>query len=339
MRKTNIKVFESRKSMRKKYLIVKGCAGLGNRIYTLSNALNYANKTGRILLVDWSDGQFAPVEQNAFDLFFEIKNYPIIHSLNEIEKIEGLSVFPTEWKKHLNSAIYDHYESADINLLRKMPSRLMWTFPRLSMKTGYWRKLGNKVKSDFANFIDPKNFIKGEYYSKNIKQDVVVFVDFSPKYYENIVRCNIQLKESTSNKINDFANAKNLQTDCIGIHIRYTDKKPDASFEKLYERIEKIGMEGKKIFLSTDNREIEKMMKEKYHHIITFPKFLPDEQKEGLHQWALYNKDESAKVTMFEESIIDMWLLSKCEYLIFQENSSFSQISRILKNDTKSFGW
>lgn len=325
--------------MSKKYLIVKGCAGLGNRIYTLSNAINYAQKTGRILLIDWSDGQFAPLNQNAFNLFFEIKNHPYLQSINEIEQIEKVSVYPIEWKKHLKSAVYANYEVAGIKFLRKIPSRLIKRFPRLSMKTGYWRQLGNKSKSDIANFLDSKNFIKGEYYSKKIKQDVVVFVDFSPTYFEDIIRNQINLKETISKKIQDFANANSLQSDCIGIHIRYTDKKPDASFDRLYESIESIGAKGKRIFLSTDNKEIEKMMKEKYNDIITYPKFLPEEQKEGLHQWALYNKDENAKLVMFEESIVDMWLLSKCEYLIFQENSSFSQVSRILKNDSKSFGW
>ena len=38
-----------------KYLVLKGIAGLGNRLCTLANAIGYAQKTGRILLVDEGD--------------------------------------------------------------------------------------------------------------------------------------------------------------------------------------------------------------------------------------------------------------------------------------------
>jgi len=42
-----------------KYLVLKGCAGLGNRLITLLKAIQYCKKTGRRLYVDWADGMFA----------------------------------------------------------------------------------------------------------------------------------------------------------------------------------------------------------------------------------------------------------------------------------------
>ena len=42
--------------MPQKYLILKGCAGLGNRIFSILNAISYSKKTGRKLIIDWSDG-------------------------------------------------------------------------------------------------------------------------------------------------------------------------------------------------------------------------------------------------------------------------------------------
>lgn len=41
-----------------KYIVLKACAGLGNRLVTLSNAIDYSLKNNRTLYVDWSDGLF-----------------------------------------------------------------------------------------------------------------------------------------------------------------------------------------------------------------------------------------------------------------------------------------
>ena len=42
---------------------------------------------------------------------------------------------------------------------------------------------------------------------------------------------------------------------------------------------------------------------------------------------------------MFHDSIMDMWLLSKAEYLLYQGNSTFSTISMELKKGINCFDW
>ena len=39
--------------------------------------------------------------------------------------------------------------------------------------------------------------------------------------------------------------------------------------------------------------------------------------------WGLDNSDEEYNTQMLKDSIMDMWLLSKCEFLLFQGSSSF----------------
>jgi len=322
-----------------KYLIVKGCAGLGNRLYTLSNAINYARKTNRTLIVDWKDGQFSEENTNAFNYFFKLKGVKHINDINQIKDKESKSIYPTVWNNILDTNLYDNFEQDSLSIFSFIPARASKLFPRLSMTHGYFRHKKNKNKSSLFNFINKNNFIQSQYLPKNIKEDIIVFVDFSPKYYKNIIRENIQLTKDVQKKINDFVIKNNLNQNSIAVHIRYTDKKPDATFEKLYKSIEMLNPNDKTIFLSTDNLAIQKMFINKYHSVVTTTKYLPEESKEGLHQWALYNNKEDKKKKMFEESIIDMWLLSKCEHLIYQKNSSFSQISRILKNDINCTPW
>ena len=49
-----------------KYLVLKGCAGIGNRFITLMKAIQYAKLSRRIIYVDWGDGMFDNVGNNIF---------------------------------------------------------------------------------------------------------------------------------------------------------------------------------------------------------------------------------------------------------------------------------
>ena len=56
------------------YLLIKGCAGLGNRIISLTKAIDYAIKTNRIIVIDWSDGLYFTEGYNFFEDYFIIKD-------------------------------------------------------------------------------------------------------------------------------------------------------------------------------------------------------------------------------------------------------------------------
>ena len=77
--------------MPQKYLILKGCAGLGNRIFSILNAISYCKKTGRKLIIDWSDGQFGKKHNNIFQNFFFIDD----DVFSDISLKENIS-FPAE---------------------------------------------------------------------------------------------------------------------------------------------------------------------------------------------------------------------------------------------------
>lgn len=321
----------------KKYIIVKGCAGLGNRLYTLSWAIDYAVNSNRILLVDWRDGQFDVEGVNAFSHFFELKGVAL-QQIEQIDLSKITSVYPAAWEGLIGTNVYDNFEQATLSL-KYIPFKLGTFFKKITFKAGYWKHLSNTNVKGISNLFKHNNFVRGEYLSIDRTEQMVVFVDFSPLPKESIIRKNIKPRNETLMKIDHFVNEKGLAKDTVGIHIRYTDKKPDKSFEKLYEEIDKVFRKGMKLFLSTDNKDVISLLQAKYEQVIVYPKYLPEELNEGLHQWALYNGKDDLKSRMFEESIIDMWLLSRCEYLIYQKNSSFSNISSILKDDDKIAFW
>lgn len=56
-----------------KRIVIKGFAGLGNRLRTIASGIEYAQKTNRKVIIDWSDGMFAEEGINAFDKYFILK--------------------------------------------------------------------------------------------------------------------------------------------------------------------------------------------------------------------------------------------------------------------------
>lgn len=62
-----------------KHLLIKGLAGFGNRLLTLSAAIEYAKKTNRKIIVDWCDNMYAQKGKTPFTKYSnpKCKHYPL----------------------------------------------------------------------------------------------------------------------------------------------------------------------------------------------------------------------------------------------------------------------
>jgi len=70
--------------------------------------------------------------------------------------------------------------------------------------------------------------------------------------------------------------------------------------------------------------------------LIIYEKYLPKTENVGIHKWAAKKSTTNVREKLFEDSIIDMWLLGMSKILYWQGNSSFSYISKLIKNDPKT---
>lgn len=335
----------------KKFLLLKGCAGLGNRFITLQKAILYAQKNNRILYVDWSDGMFAPEGENAFYKYFTLSN---VKSIDSIEPIvdsisNGASIYPKSLTlEEVCGSIYKNFWHVG--------SWLSWHFPiyRVAATTIFKGKIASvfglqswqrKYDVDYSwqknikYVFSEENIQLGAQLKDHINRDVVVFVDFRPLVDIKNIFNYVHLKDQYYNKFMNFALEHDLINKGIGVHIRATDKKPQKEIDKLATLIGKLISEESdlKIFLSTDSISVTNDFMHRYRdNIVTYPKFLPDNlEGKGIHHWALNNQDKEVTSQMFEDSLADMWILSMCKYLLWQGNSSFSLMSKLLKNDKK----
>lgn len=336
---------------KERYLYLKGCAGLGNRLITLLAAVNYANATGRKLYIDWTDGMFAAKGINAFDLFFDISDVQVCDRSEIINKLNtGSTIFPSSITQNiLDCDIWDNYRVVGAFLGYHVPpyrvliSKIVSGKPCAIFGLQSWQLKSDRTQNFFhyiKNVFNETNIQLGHQLSKNINKDIVLYVDFRPYCDTSKMFDTIHLKPEYEHKFTEFVVNNKLQQAAIGVHVRATDKQPRKQLDKLKNIIEKLLQDNpsNRIFLSTDNVFIQQEFFKSYgEKIITYPKYLPEDLKgRGIHNMALDSDDPTFKIRLFEESLADMWILSMCKMLVWQGNSSFSYISQILKTDKEN---
>lgn len=341
----------------KKLLVLKGCAGLGNRLITLYSAINYCHKTHRTIYVDWSDGMFADKGVNAFYKYFDLHGIAFSESIDEVLSAlnKGASIYPKTYDKNdLMSGVYDRWHieggifAQHIPQYRVLINKLFRGKCGILWNVQHWKRnnqkkstsmIGNYFKS-IKDVFNERAFLLGSQLPYYNDRGIVVFVDFRPYINLSYLFDNISLKEVYYQKFMAFAKQRNLLRHGIGVHIRATDKQPKKKLKKLQVYIDKLlESDGRlRLFLSTDNSQLTKEMEKRYNgRIVLYPKFLPEDLKgKGIHHWALEHDIPNIKEQMFEESLADMWILSMCKMLFWQGNSSFSMISSVLKKDKEN---
>lgn len=252
----------------------------------------------------------------------------------------------------LSGSIYDNFYCNDTWLSKNIPLyRVFISYffkNRIGMLLGMqcWIRKSSGRNKGYINTL--RNIFSKDCFPlggnlDNRKEDIVLFADYRPLCDTSRLFDFIRLKESYKKEFEEFAIKYGLKHS-IGVHVRATDKMPKRHIKKLFKMIDNLlnKEQNLSIFLSTDNIEIQKMFNGRYNgRIITYPKYLPENNSDvGLHKWAEANMESVQKDMMFKESLADMWLLSMCKYLYWQGNSSFSYISKILKNEKyRTFNW
>lgn len=323
-----------------KFLIVKGCAGLGNRLFTILESLNYAVRNNRKLYIDWSDGQFGKLNHNIFNDFFYLRHNLFIEDLANYPHSKT-NCYPKLWNNNLDKNIYDLYDVGIPNyVLNKTPNFLLSSKNKRN-KSQLWVKKNINNKYGLKDLYDKDNMVFGGNLIDNLNYRTVVFADFKPTSQNYDLIPLIKLKNYYKNEINKWSDEYKISDDYLGIHIRSSDKKPTASVSSFLKFLKK-NLPNKKIFLSTDNLNIEFLFRETFKgNLLIFKKDIPSEVSgRGVHMWGLDNNDDNYKVKMLKDSVYDMWLLSKCETLFYQGNSSFSQFSKLLHHSKKNcYDW
>jgi hypothetical protein len=142
-----------------------------------------------------------------------------------------------------------------------------------------------------------------------------------------LLREHFCLVPSIQSRIDQFA-VRYWRKTMIGLHIRYTDKCfLHTPLEKYHAAVRKVlkAAPTARIFLATDNKDVQRTFKDRYNDIVVTEKEFPDGNV-PLHT-DMACSDRGARGA---EALVDMYLLARCQYLIYSSRGTFSYVSRLI---------
>jgi hypothetical protein len=324
-------------------VINKGISGLGNRLRCVAAAIEYAKKTNRSVYVDWTDGMFAAKGENAFNKYFRIVDYPHITSFEEANCV---TFYPSVYAQLPKSGdIYDYFErkQMDNRYVRKVFHYMFEGLHKIGAKHPYFDEQVAKMSHYYQCFILKQDLQKqfddiglltyGSHLNMNIDADAVLYVSNIPFYSPDTMRQHIALQPWIEEEINTFVN-KYLDNNTVSVHIRTSGKKCFGDTQifvkklKIFCKRECI----KKVFLSTDNNDVEKLFRKEFSEmLITQDKFIPEirEGEVGIHDYARNCGNEALKERLTFEAVVDMFIMTRTKHLFYQFGSTFSEISKV----------
>ena len=297
----------------KKFLLVKGRAGFGNRMLSALTGIAYARLTDRKLLVDWSDDLYSVDGSNVFHRFFQCSLYSPTDDIPATD-----SVRPSIWRGHLRESCIamqkrnapdttgrSWWELSSIDLTKlDYPEDVvvMWTVVE---KVDLFR---NHLSATFREF---EGATKQAILTTLLREHLIL----QPEIRRRVAHF----------KGNHFGKAT------VGVHVRYSDHRTHLwailkALNTLLKREPNL-----QIFLSTDNIAVKEMFEESYPTVITTPHWYPPPGLSLTQTWARPIRAEQGI-----EALVDLYLLAECEYLIIDTSSSFSYVASHLTRAPRS---
>jgi len=291
-------------------------AGLGDRLLAVASAIGYSLLTGRKLVVDWRDGLYSPKGDNAFDQFFQLHGIP--HAM-EFPPVE--SVAPHAWQARLDMTLSDLVDlySAEREWNRDEAHTL---YSIDQSRTDYDEDA--VVIWDYEQFEGIRRaFIKST-------RSFRLHNDFALR--RHLLQSHLALQTGLQQNIDEFVNS-HFERAVIGVHIRATREgesrytSPEV-FRRFINFLWQSGKAGK-IFLASDNIEIVKEFESSYD-VVTTPKWYPA-PGDPMH----LHRNSADRMQGLKEALMDLILLSRCQYILYSAPSSFGQVAALLG----SFSW
>ncbi len=299
-----------------KYVIVKGSGGggLGDRLWSVLVASLYCYLTNRLLHVDWSDGLLAPKGYNPFYSLFDSmgqirvsKKFPII--------ADQLDVIPKAWRYRTERSLDEIYKEDGHKEWNRM-------------------KMVKQYSFDLSDLDYQESFLfMWEFDQYNsIKSYLPTMLNVGDR--ESVFRWIFKNNFSVVRELEDSASGVVPNPDStIAVHMRLTEEsikqKGKIYLRQYFQKIEEIRRENDitNIFLATDNTDLIKSFRKKYDNVITREKWM-GEAGQSIH----LNTACPDRLRSTKDAMIELSLLSKCAFLLTQDNSAFSSIARIMSN-------
>jgi len=298
-------------SSRERILLVKGAAGLGNRMQCVATALVYARLTSRRMIIDWRDPMYSDDGRNVFGRYFA---RPDSGSLADL-KDSSLSVAPGIWSGNLDEPVME--------FMRRIGTAspldpATWRPYTIDPRRLDYREAVAVFWSPFDLIDDIRKHFSGELapWRRKTRRDIL----------RGIFREEFIPVASVTERVESFRAAE-FRTPVIGIHVRFTDRR--CRLPAIVRRLSKLLKRhpGATIFLATDNLEVERRFQSEFANVKAIPKWFSPVGGTIHRSRLAVGRTENGIA-----ALTDLYLLSECDYLIIDEHSSFGLVAAWLSN-------
>jgi hypothetical protein len=301
--------------MSEKIILVKGKAGLGNRLLAVLSALLYADMTKRRVIIDWRDRAYAKPGENAFEKLFAS---PATGDPSAYESVT--SVAPVSWRGRLHHTVdevlgQDFPKDVEVDNNRRKMAAYTSSLRKLDydedvlVRWAWTHELAD---------LRPRFGWSGRRYA--IQSDNQIL--------RGVVKEHLRPSTELARRVNEFAKA-NFVDEMIGLHVRYSDRKnPFKHFRVYVDRFLERHPQGR-VFLATDNSEVEEYFKGIFpNKVSSAPKWMPP-PGQPIHRTRSADRDPSEGAL---EALTDMYLLGRCQRLVVNTTSTFGHCAVLLSD-------
>ena len=292
----------------RRMVLVKGCAGLGNRILALLTASLFAVLTKRRLLIDWRDATYTGRGDSAPDLFSNLFVSPLADPLPDV--IVADSVAPALWQGRVDEGLDAVGRDYDPVFYKKFGS-----FRKLAVSL---RKLDyDEEMLVFWSFREVMTPLRPHLIQMDSRYRKMSNAEILKEAAGKYLHPNERVRSIVSQFKSDHFNKRML-----GLHIRATDLM--APVEKLLKLAREIAKKENcdGVFCATDNAEVEDRARRLLPNLVTLPKQMAT-QGIPLH----YDPECKDRVERATQALVDMLLLAECPNLLFASRSSFAYVA------------
>ena len=294
----------------KRFLLVKGRGGLGNRVLALLSGILYARLSGRTLVVDWSDPVYSDDGTNVFHGLF------LCRSCDPAEEVpETVSVTPVIWRGRLELSVR---ELKSMLSLRSDGVALLDITSIDLARIDYPEAIA--VLWGFtANVGALRPYCRGELAPLRHASTTTIL--------RELLRAELEPARTIRERVDRFRRQRFAGGATIGVHVRYTDRK--VRLPAILRRVDRILSADAKtqIFLATDSAKVRDLFFARYPDVVTAPHAYAPASR-GLHA----PTGGAGRLDRGVEALVDLYLLAECDGFVGDTTSSFARVASLLSN-------
>ncbi|MCU0947416.1 MAG: hypothetical protein MUF47_04095 [Porphyrobacter sp.] len=288
-------------------LVIKAKGGLGNRMLSAVTGIVLARLNNRIPYIDWRDGMYVAPGENLYPYLFEADWMGDLAQFDDARHVAP-AIWSGRMTEHPVDVIHREYPNShsDPLIYRKLSINL--TGPDPAQPVGvFWSYLPKLLRLQARMAGHP---------------------DFAGRSLPDITSDTLDRYFRPVSEVRERVDAIFAERDrpIIGVHIRFTDRK--VPLPKIISSLAKLksDMPEARIFLATDSAEAQAAILARFPEAQTIDKALAADGA-ALHVTAANFSDP---VTEARNALIDMVALSRCDWLLHSQHSTFSVTAALI---------